>query len=89
MSKEMYQVLDQAGRSMGYYEATSKGQAKKAVIAGLTVKKLSGQEIHSVYKNGYGVSDVQDGKIVFNGDVGATDDSQPDLPLDEAQASAG
>lgn len=88
MSKEMYQVLDQAGRSMGYYEATSKGQAKKAVIAGLTVKKLSGQEIHSVYKNGYGVSDVEDGKIVFN-EVPSVDDSQPDLPLNEAQASAG
>ena len=64
MSKEMFQVLDQAERSMGYYEATSKGQAKKAVIAGLTVKKLSGAEIHAVYKAGYGVSDVVDGKVV-------------------------
>lgn len=69
-SKEMYQVLDHAGRSLGYYEATSKGQAKKAVVSEITVKKLSGAEIHAVYKAGYGVTDVVDGKFAVNADPG-------------------
>lgn len=63
MSNDLFQVLDQAGRSMGYYSATSKGQAKKAVIAGLEVKKLSGLEIYQVHQNGYGVANVVDGKV--------------------------
>lgn len=64
MSKEMFKVEDSYGNNLGYYEAETKGQAKKAVISGIIVRKLSGAEIHSVYKAGYSVSDVVDGKVV-------------------------
>lgn len=64
MSKDLFQVVDHAGRSLGYYQATSKGQAKKAVVAEIEVRKLSGEEIYQVHQNGYGVTDVVDGKMV-------------------------
>ena len=63
MSKDLFQVVDHAGRSLGYYQATSKGQAKKAVVAEITVTKLSGEEIYQVHQNGYGVTDVVDGRF--------------------------
>ena len=77
MSREMYQVLDQAGRSMGYFKAATKGQAKKVVIDGLTVSKLSGEQIYAVHQAGYGVTSVVDGKIEANPVV----EGQPELPL--------
>lgn len=63
MSKDLFQVVDHAGRSLGYFQATSKGQAKKAVVAQITVTKLSGAEIYQVHQNGYGVTDVVDGRF--------------------------
>ena len=63
MSKDLFQVTDHAGRSLGYYQATSKGQAKKAVVAEITATKLSGAEIYQVHQNGYGVTDVVDGRF--------------------------
>jgi hypothetical protein len=65
MSKDLFQVVDHAGRSLGYYQATSKGQVKRAVTAEITVTKLSGAEIYQVHQNGYGVTDVVDGKMVL------------------------
>jgi hypothetical protein len=64
MSKDLFQVVDHAGRSLGYYQATSKGQAKKAVVAEIEVRKLSGAEIYQVHQLGYAVTDVVDGKMV-------------------------
>ena len=85
MSKDLFQVVDHAGRSLGYFQATSKGQAKKAVVAEIEVRKLSGAEIYQVHQNGYGVTDVVDGR--FNLEPATTDDSQAALPLgDETQA---
>ena len=63
MSKDLFHVVDHAGRSLGYYQATSKGQAKKAVVAEIEVRKLSGAEIYQVHQNGYGVTDVVDGRF--------------------------
>ena len=76
MSKDLFQVVDHAGRSLGYYQATSKGQAKKAVVAEITVIKLSGAEIYQVHQNGYGVTDVVDGR--FN--LEPSDDAAVSLP---------
>jgi hypothetical protein len=88
MIKDLFQVLDFAGRSLGYYQATSKGQAKKAVVAEIEVRKLSGAEIYQVHQAGYGVTDVVDGRFNLKP---ATSEDQPELPLttDEAQASQG
>ena len=63
MSKDLFQVVDHAGRSLGYFQATSKGQVKRAVTAEITVTKLSGAEIYQVHQNGYGVTDVVDGRF--------------------------
>ena len=63
MSKDLFQAVDHAGRSLGYYQATSKGQVKRAVTAEITVTKLSGAEIYQVHQNGYGVTDVVDGRF--------------------------
>jgi hypothetical protein len=86
MSKDLFQAVDHAGRSLGYFQATSKGQVKRAVTAEIEVRKLSGAEIYQVHQNGYCVTDVVDGRFSL---VPAVDDSQAALPLDETQVSAG
>ena len=76
MSKDLFQATDHAGRSLGYFQATSKGQVKRAVTAEITVTKLSGAEIYQVHQNGYGVTDVVDGR--FN--LVPSDDAAVSLP---------
>lgn len=78
MSKDLFQVVDHAGRSLGYYQATSKGQAKRAVVAEIEARKLSGQEIYNVHQNGYAVTDVVDGRFNLKPIV---DEAQAALPL--------
>ena len=87
MSKDLFQATDHAGRSLGYFQAASKGQVKRAVTAEIEVRKLDGAEIYRVHQNGYGVTDVVDGRFVLETKPG--DDLQAALPLDETQASAG
>lgn len=84
MRKDLFQVLDQADRSMGYFKATTASQAKMAVNAGLTVKKLSGEEIYNVYQNGYGVSNVVDGRVFLGELEPEVDPNQQDLPIGNA-----
>lgn len=79
MSKDLFQVVDHAGRSLGYYQATSKGQAKKAVVAAIEVRKLPGAEIYAVHQAGYAVTDIVDGRL--NLQPRNTSNDQPEIPL--------
>lgn len=93
MPHDLFQVTDHAGRSLGYYSASSKGQAKKAVVAELTARKLSGDEIYRVHQAGYAVTTVEDGRMVASSEPASPEppiDDQQILPLgNETQASAG
>lgn len=88
MKKDIYQVKDHAGRSLGYYSAETAGQAKRAVVAEMQVNKLSGAEIYSVHQNGYGVTNVTDGRFDLTPQPTQADETQASLPIgDETQAS--
>lgn len=75
MSDEVYKVIEaNSDRSLGYYKAKDKRVAKKAALANIVVRKLSGSEVLDVMASGYAITDCSS--------------NQPELPI-EAQGSQG
>lgn len=59
----IYKVIDESNdRGLGYWQADTKGEAKRAAIKHITAERLSGSEIVDVSRNGYAITDAKTGK---------------------------
>lgn len=73
--KHVYKVTDESSeRSLGYWLAKDANQARRAAVAHVSVKRLTGGEIVAVHTDGIGIADAE--SVLARA-------GQPDLPFEQ------
>jgi len=83
----VYHVSDSSNdRSLGYWQAKTKGDARRAAIKHIEARRLDGSEIVAISKSGFGISDAATGQLCNAPEVPGPAEGQ--IPSDDAQLDA-